>query len=218
MHLPPELEVWEGAADGPVPHPEPPLLGFLSSPLGPWWWLVGAGEVTSQAVFCRTGVCPHPVFDRTLGSTSALVIVVSGDAGWGILRRLPPLCWPLPSLSEPDRPPELSPLPSLPPERPQPPVTLPGPWFPPPPPPPPIPRASSSRLFQPLFGVLPLRSPWLLLGGSAPHSPLDILLLDEEQDEEDDEALLPQGRGIPAGLPIMLGFPFTGAWPAGPGT
>lgn len=87
-----------------------------------------------------------------------------------------------------------------------------------------MPIASSSRLFQPLLEVLPLRLPaseLLLAGVVDPHSPLDILLLDEEEDDEEEEdeveeALLPQGRGIPAGGPIIFGFPFP-VWPALPG-
>ena len=124
-----------------------------------------------------------------------------------------------PSLSLPERPPELSPLPSLPPERPQAPGAGAAGG-----PPPPTPRASSSRLFQPLLEELALRTPasaaWLFPGGMAPHSPLVVLLWEPEEveeDEDEEEAPPPQGRGpcpagpgagleaLPQGMPLGTG-------------
>ncbi|KAF3846669.1 hypothetical protein F7725_003747 [Dissostichus mawsoni] len=76
-----------GAAGVAVPHPGPPLLCFLSSPLGT---CLLTGELTSQEVFCRTGVCPHPVLERTLGSTSTGGTADTTGPGGITVLRIPP--------------------------------------------------------------------------------------------------------------------------------
>lgn len=80
--------------------------------------------------------------------------------------------------------------------------------------------ASFSKLLQPLLHEVLLRFPASELfsqGVVDPHSLFDILVLDvveEDEEEEDEDALLPQGRGIPAGGPIVVWVSFSGVWPA----